>query len=1835
MAQDKFEAQEKYRRKMNDLYWHQASHHDRIEANEKRATLDEYRWTEREKAVNSMAAESDELAAQRADLVGPCEISSQVPGLGVFSKPMMPGEFANAVTGGHTEGLDEYTVKMFSTLEPPQYEARKIRYWEMQSKAMKSEDKYKRLVDEKQRIVDQLIVLAQKDGLLEEQIQTVESEEEAQALYCKGPPRKDPTLRQKRSTHDRKQRLKVLVGRRVVLAKTVEDLRVRQGVVAKQVLVLGPEVQRAKEEVEAEADALNLIDMTDPHKPFVLGRSLNKLESKEKQVLPGTSLLMPQRATDVLKAASKLEILKAGAKSALGHYEAAKKVDMTTFSLNYRLSNDKAELEDMYSHMASIEDRLKKVKGDNLRRDITNAFERWHLNDESLAPVDSMPTGDCNWWAFRDRERSGACDEYGEEGGGARLGEALEGCIEGVIKLPKYSKYKITVVVTRDDAEEIELGFDTDSCVVRMGPDVEGLRVLRTCLNRKAPGKLAVYHTVTHEFVGAQLAYRFDFTADNANNTSYHLGVLPGEFEALPIPPLQEGKDGAVVSSFVLQTRAELAAGKDRSIALMEKMQFLNHTDQKLVDADVYHWGVLQRFTIPNLRALLTAEVDSIVQGSKDGKEALIAQRDAEREEQRQKRIANGEAMDEDFLTGQELEDARDKQFFDETMEDEEREKLQRQEFKKTREQRVEESEARYYKRKAKKVQANTDTRTGGLLVDKKLEIFSRQLERWRRAQVLDYRFEWLEKGTVVRKEWKVQYMGEANVLEGDPEWIDLEQLTHRVLQNDSSAAEKQRQDADVRYEAKMQQRADEEQQEIDARNAALRAVQNILSKENLQFENLRTRETNKCSQAEVAKMEKTLKTKEGKHALADRAFRIQAEFKEGRGAPGGRCTFLTKKQAESKAKEQLAQNVIKASTLKMDETWDERAKVYGEKRDRRKAELMQQVDAEAAKREQVKKRLAALEAAKLHEAQARLKRRLRIPAELFQKALPAHHACCDAAAKDPRRKPWGSKYAQGLECIHCGAHSRGTRSDYLIPVKDDCAGKKLDVHMIAHQQNESGFIPEDPEDFRRVEAERIRVEKERREVALASNRFYDTLSTKTMSELDWRHGKRSAIPFELQGCPTFRADDEIRKADFKDLLAFFGRINAFRSRKYTFGQELAALKTKRWDLVDQLRYLHPLIPKEASRLDLIEAEHMRALDTLKNQKAFDEKCDKGRINLMRMIQELERASLDRVGKVERADMHQEDHGSLVKVLHSALKHRLASAKHYHACKKSTKKLQKRTKKLTQKQEDLHQKLVELQYRRVDTEIITPYGRSKVLMYREEDDMLLTRLPFGAARLYIPLSKVVGYDQKRQQAERVAMGVAEQEGIRFYNDERTITERECPEMLAEEQLMQAVTKERELMLELERELQAVEAQARADAEDLISMVAMQETLRKDCQTQVTEAAAERKKMRKETGDKYTYPKIGLLEQRNMAHVLFEKKKVELVETLVRTARAKCVESIRVREIERRELATLGSFVDDTVAEFILEVAKESKHDSERERARAETESMVYFEFPELDIGPIQFGVYSRLLKQWNYQKLHLRDMSKTWGALGVEIRMRRALELQLAAEEERKREERKKMKMFIDAMRKEEELMRKFMREEIALALKERRAMKAEEKAMRKFMKEDALQEKQRQREANGFGTTATEERHVPTANEHARMNVKERKFEKKRLARDWAAREEEDKRSKAVEQIFRTEALKQKAEAENAIAGSGDDDDDDDDDESDDESDSDEGEEADFDSDADVGDAALLESDDDVEGEPAEIAIPENETPKQKPERAKNDQGRKDTPSEGRQTTKKAAAAS
>ena len=62
--------------------------------------------------------------------------------------------------------------------------------------------------------------------------------------------------------------------------------------------------------------------------------------------------------------------------------------------------------------------------------------------------------------------------------------------------------------------------------------------------------------------------------------------------------------------------------------------------------------------------------------------------------------------------------------------------------------------------------------------------------------------------------------------------------------------------------------------------------------------------------------------------------------------------------------------------------------------------------------------------------------------------------------------------------------------------------------------------------------------------------------------------------------------------------------------------------------------------------------------------------------------------------------------------------------------------------------------------------------------------------------------------------------------------------------------------------------------------------------------------------------------------------------------------------------------------------MIPEVAREAKHESELMKERAEEESAIIFNEPE--IGRMQFGIYHRLRSQWVKRKHELRSMMITW-----------------------------------------------------------------------------------------------------------------------------------------------------------------------------------------------------------------------------------------------------------
>merc|ERR1712070_304048 len=152
------------------------------------------------------------------------------------------------------------------------------------------------------------------------------------------------------------------------------------------------------------------------------------------------------------------------------------------------------------------------------------------------------------------------------------------------------------------------------------------------------------------------------------------------------------------------------------------------------------------------------------------------------------------------------------------------------------------------------------------------------------------------------------------------------------------------------------------------------------------------------------------------------------------------------------------------------------------------------------------------------------------------------------------------------------------------------------------------------------------------------------------------------------------------------------------------------------------------------------------------------------------------------------------------------------------------------------------------------------------------------------------------------------------------------------------------------------------------------------------------------------------------------------------------------------------------------------------------------------------------------------------------------------------------------------------EYMRAFMLAEVKMTLDERRAMEKEEKQMRKFLEEEKAEAALKAQQAkmgitSGAGSKTRSSK--PTKNEGKRTNIKQRKLEKRRLAREWAQMEAEDELAKQMRLEQKREEMKQKMkEEEMLINGGAQKDESDEDEDASSSEDSDSEGEADFDSD-------------------------------------------------------------
>jgi hypothetical protein len=749
---------------MNDLYWHQASAHNRQEANHLSQALQEYRQTEHESAVMELAEEKRE--GEDADDTA---ISVTRPGMAVFGTPLEPGDFANPVTGGHDTELDYMEVDLFTPFTNTQFENRKRIFWQKESETRRLQTARDTAADGVQALGKEVEALIQRDEVLRNQWEQIEHEADLLLEIQGAPPRRDPTEREKRATWTRKRQQKDIEKRRADLNKRVTKLHAQRGSTTRRHLVLSNKYVSLEKEVEAERSALEMIEAgNDPTLPVVVGRRLDRaggytVDGKRHDGLPGvgdgtagaTSSAVPRRAMQMIELSSKYELLNAGSKIALRSFEDAKKMDLATWRLSYQSTAEKAHLESLHNRMAVVEGRLKKMKGDCLRRDLTGAMERFRLNDERLYERSHLIKGQLNWWAGRDQNGCSLVEEcYGIEGveeagsistmkeptilpsgaqgdrGGIQLSDgAKDGMATGKISFPKFARWRVTLVCAKEDPEEIDEALSNDWLEVQLGACEEDRKMFAHFLTRKAPGRFGVIYVKHFEFVGTTLWYRFTFRSE-VEEGSRHLALLASNFEQLPEPEYDAISDSRIVSAFVKNLRWEASQPTTRSTTIIQEVTKLDIASTALVDSDVYHQQVLQRFGRKDLRKILLQELDSM--HLEDAAAVQAAQKEAELEEDRQRRVAAGETIEE--VLASESEAVMDKMFFDERISSEEREALQEKEYKKSKAQRVHESEERYWKRKAVHAQSKVDPNHGFLLVHQKLEIWNKDRQVWRKV---------------------------------------------------------------------------------------------------------------------------------------------------------------------------------------------------------------------------------------------------------------------------------------------------------------------------------------------------------------------------------------------------------------------------------------------------------------------------------------------------------------------------------------------------------------------------------------------------------------------------------------------------------------------------------------------------------------------------------------------------------------------------------------------------------------------------------------------------------------------------------------------------------------------------------------------------------------------------------------------------------------------------------------------------------------------------------------------------------------------------------------------
>ena len=817
-----------------------------------------------------------------------------------------------------------------------------------------------------------------------------------------------------------------------------------------------------------------------------------------------------------------------------------------------------------------------------------------------------------------------------------------------------------------------------------------------------------------------------------------------------------------------------------------------------------------------------------------------------------------------------------------------------------------------------------------------------------------------------------------------------------------------------------------------------------------------------------------------------------------------------------------------------------------------------------------------------LEQRKARLMARVSFKPEEFAKVKHVSRQC-----EHLRTKAWGSNYSTGIQCRDCGKELTELHKEesQRLGYGSGCDPWMYDA-IKRHRKNEAAFRFNSPKELEIVDKERVRLEKERREVEMAEEQFYDFQDLKAIYDFDRRHQKelkacgifrqglqwteeqvlyyeetkkiQEMARLEKEGIfadsimeefdalkhiedppPTFRAAEERHRAQYREFMYTMGRMHNFNKRiielkhhridlladRALYSTMLGSLHRESFVFENSLTKLEQDLERTGMLLETYHKMYLiwsKANSILLEAQREKKRCEMRKCGLWDEIAELKEAW---------TILHEETKDLIkVKFLHdmqiSDLESNLTKAREISG--------QRQIKWVT---EEMHAR--EIEYCQPDNVVHTRFGPGKILMYRHDDQMLMILLPFGnpQARVFIPAWDIINSERSKQQAEIKIMRQEDELQKKNMKIEKDARLKELYQMRNEE----LACREAWEVEDLQKQEEAVYAKRLERSLHENYIVTLTDQFKLDLKQKVIDERNARVTLHERRIKLYKGPK----KQRPKSLSAYQKWKlkkqvdIDLRKRFILKGAAK---DRRITKDNIRAERTLyladrcsESLIEKALLEFCSEIAVEAFKEGNIAKINAEVVSGIFFPTPIW----MQYSTYCLLRDMWKDRKQLLKNNIQI--GLGTKQSFENNQDADENDENMLKIAEAKKLleieierqSVLLEEMATEERLCREFYHWEMLQNLRERRQMKEEDIAMQKYLKEQkAIEESLKSKYAGVSEKMAKEqEKKAQVTDKMRRRNdLKDITVERRRMREEQALMKREDELSLPLRDIDKKE---------------------------------------------------------------------------------------------------------